>query len=128
MDLHIGQLIKEQLEKSGMKKTEFARRINITSQNVYHIFTRKSIDTGLLESISDVLKFNFFESLEMHYSRKSSETWNEMAQKYGSATNLMEALEKANRDLNTNKVQTKQLQKEVDYLKEINRLLQKNGH
>ena len=43
-----------------MSKSEFARRINKSPQNVQDIFTRQSIDTKLLLDISDVLKFNFF--------------------------------------------------------------------
>ena len=61
MEIHIGQLIKKRLQETGMSKTEFARRINKTSQNVYDIFERKTIDTGLLHTISSILDFNFFE-------------------------------------------------------------------
>ncbi|NBX38656.1 MAG: XRE family transcriptional regulator [Flavobacteriia bacterium] len=52
MEIHLGQLIKAQLEASGMKKSEFARRINRTPQNVFDVFQRKSLDTALLENIS----------------------------------------------------------------------------
>jgi DNA primase large subunit len=70
MGPHIGQLIKEQLELSGMKKTEFARRINKTSQNVYAIFERSSIDSALMANISEILNFNFFEALAMEIDHK----------------------------------------------------------
>jgi hypothetical protein len=70
MGPHIGQLIKEQLELSGMKKTEFARRINKTSQNVYAIFELTSIDSALMANISEILNFNFFEALAMEIDHK----------------------------------------------------------
>ena|ERR1035437_9748877 len=60
MDIHIGKNILRKLEKSGMSKSEFARRINKSPQNVQDIFTRQSIDTKLLSDISTVLEFNFF--------------------------------------------------------------------
>ena len=43
-----------------MSKSEFARRINKSPQNVQDIFTRQSIDTKLLFDISEVLGYNFF--------------------------------------------------------------------
>ena len=43
-----------------MSITEFAKRINYSRENVYNIFNRKSIDTGLLMLISEVLEFDFF--------------------------------------------------------------------
>jgi len=61
MEIHIGKEIKKQLLETGMSKSEFARRINKTSQNVYDIFDRKTIDTSLLVTISEVLEFDFFE-------------------------------------------------------------------
>lgn len=61
MTVHIGNLIKKRVEEKGMNKSEFARRINTTSQNVHGIFKRKSIDTALLQKISEVLAFDFFQ-------------------------------------------------------------------
>lgn len=61
MPAHIGKLIEKRLIKVGISKTEFARRINTSSQNVYGILKRKTIDTGLLQNISDVLEHNFFQ-------------------------------------------------------------------
>jgi transcriptional regulator with XRE-family HTH domain len=60
MKTHIGKAILEKLKKSGMSKSEFARRINKSPQNVQDIFTRQSIDTMLLSDISNALEFNFF--------------------------------------------------------------------
>ncbi len=60
MNIHIGKIILKKLKESGMSKSEFARRINKSPQNVQDIFLRESIDTKLLFSISSVLDFNFF--------------------------------------------------------------------
>ncbi|MGL4596729.1 MAG: hypothetical protein ACRCYO_04325 [Bacteroidia bacterium] len=61
MALHIGKVIRNRIESSGMNKSEFARRINSTPQNVYSIFKRKSLDTEMLHEISRVLDFDFFQ-------------------------------------------------------------------
>ena len=58
---HIGEQIKSVLEKKGLSVSEFAKRINKSRENCYSIFSRKTIDTGLLSKISTVLEFDFFE-------------------------------------------------------------------
>ena len=63
VDNHIGQQIKIVIEQKGITITEFAKRINKSRENVYSIFTRKTIDTGLLAVISDVLDYDFFKNL-----------------------------------------------------------------
>ena len=60
MELHIGNEIKAVFERKGMSVTEFGRRLNYSRENVYHIFNRQTIDTGLLLSISAILEFDFF--------------------------------------------------------------------
>lgn len=63
--IHIGSLIQDRVSTSGMKITEFARRIGKTSSNIYNIFERESIDTDLLDKISTVLEYDFFQ----HYCK-----------------------------------------------------------
>ncbi len=58
--LHIGSEIKGIVEAKGISITEFSKRINKSRENVYSIFNRKTIDTGLLFTISKVLEFDFF--------------------------------------------------------------------
>ena len=60
MSKHIGLEIKSIFEKKGMTVSEFGRRINKSRENVYNIFKRETIDTGLLEKISTVLEHDFF--------------------------------------------------------------------
>jgi hypothetical protein len=127
MEIHIGQLIKAELEATGMKKSEFARRINRTPQNVFDVFQRKSIDTTLLANISVILKYNFFEHLYMQYEtlQEQSPELLEIRAKYGSTANLLKALSHSQQALEHCEARNIQLSKEVDYLTEINRLLKK---
>lgn len=60
MHVHIGKEIEEKYHKSGMKLSEFAKRINTSSRNVYSIFTRAEIKTDQLIKICEVLEFDFF--------------------------------------------------------------------
>jgi len=63
MSLHIGQRIKEELERQGRTKVWFAKEINRTPAACYHIFQCPTIDTGLLETISKKLHHDFFQDL-----------------------------------------------------------------
>ena len=68
-DIHIGNQINSVLESRGLSVTEFAKRINKSRENIYSIFARKTIDTGLLQSISNVLAYDFFMHLSItHYA------------------------------------------------------------
>jgi hypothetical protein len=60
MRLHIGKEIEQHYKKSGIKLSEFAKRLNTSPRNVYAIFERTDIKTDLLQKISEVLNFNFF--------------------------------------------------------------------
>ena len=63
MDKIIGEIIRERFEASKMEAVEFARAINRERSNVYNIFKRDSIDTGLLKKIGQVLSHDFFVDL-----------------------------------------------------------------
>ena len=58
----IGYQIEKILRERRMSVSEFAEKINTNRNNFYYIFKRKTIDTGLLEKISNVLGYNFFKS------------------------------------------------------------------
>ena len=58
--VHIGQKIEEMVHALNMPITEFASKINKSRTVVYDIFTRQTIDTGLLYNISEALQYNFF--------------------------------------------------------------------
>lgn len=61
MVINIGNKIKQVFTKKGMTVSEFGRRINKSRENVYSIFRRKTIDTGLLAKIGEVLEYDFFQ-------------------------------------------------------------------
>jgi plasmid maintenance system antidote protein VapI len=63
MKIHIGKLILEKVKEKGISKSEFARNINKSRQNVQDIFKRESIDSQLLFEIGEVLEVDFFELL-----------------------------------------------------------------
>ena len=124
MEIHVGQLIKKRLETSGMTKTEFARRINKTSQNVYSIFERKSIDTALLSVISDILDYNFFELLALSFKNKDKLDFiTDIYTEYGTQDNLVQKISELKQDNNRKEAVILQLKNEIEYLKEINSLL-----
>ena len=59
----IGQIIKAEVERQGLSATQFADKICVSRTNVYGIYDRRTIDSGLLAKISEVLRHNFFEEL-----------------------------------------------------------------
>jgi DNA-binding Xre family transcriptional regulator len=59
--VHIGKEIKNKAKELRIGPTELAKKINVSKQNVYHIFERKSVDTDQLDMISKALDFNFFD-------------------------------------------------------------------
>lgn len=71
-DLHIGNKIQKVLHDKGITVTVFATRINKSRENIYSIFNRKTIDTGLLLTISEALDYDFFKL----YIKPDKETQN----------------------------------------------------
>ena len=63
MSLHIGQRIKEELERQGRTKVWFAQAINRSRTVCYNIFNNPTIDTGLLIQISKALNHDFLKDL-----------------------------------------------------------------
>lgn len=62
-DIHIGSLIRQQLDKSNISYKEFARSINCERQSLYYLFSCKSIDIDRLILISKVLNFDFLRNI-----------------------------------------------------------------
>lgn len=59
----IGAMINDEVRKQQISIVDFAKMINCTRANVYHIFERNNIDIELLKRISTVLNHNYFEDL-----------------------------------------------------------------
>ena len=125
MEIHIGHEIKTRLLEIGMSKREFARRINKTSQNVYDIFERKTIDTGLLTTISQTLQINFFYLYKLGLSEggmlppKQLESEGSSVPVSSMISSLLQMEQKISDQLN----EIILLKKEIDYLMQINGLL-----
>lgn len=56
----IGKIIEEELRRQERSVTWFSRKIHCDRRNVYDIFSRAYIDTGLLYKICIVLDTDFF--------------------------------------------------------------------
>ena len=63
----IGQEIKQIVKKRGMTVEELAKALNVSKPNIFDIYKRESIDTGLLERLCKVLQYNFFKSFYQRY-------------------------------------------------------------
>ena len=61
MRIHIGELIQKRMKELGMTRSELARRIGTSSQNLGKILKRSSIDSQRLFKLSEALKTDFFQ-------------------------------------------------------------------
>jgi transcriptional regulator with XRE-family HTH domain len=100
----IGSIIKDKLKGKGFTVSEFARRINTNRNNVYDIFQRESIDTSLLQKISEVLEYNFF----VHYAEDN------ISSIVSENPAIYDNINKENTSGYVN-----DFQKEIDYLKQL---------
>src|SRR5689334_25234453 len=96
-DVVIGSKIQSVFESRNIRLSDFADELGTVRQNVYRIFKKKDLDTGLLTKVSEVLNHNFF-----HYYNTNAE---EAGQTDQAVTGLHQQLDLAN--------------KEIDYLKRI---------
>lgn len=62
---HIGQVIKQELEKQERSVAWLARKLSCDRSNIYRIFQKESIDTCLLVRISIILQHDFFEGFSV---------------------------------------------------------------
>ena len=60
-DLHIGSIIEDRIEKLGISKAEFSRKLQMPQSNASRFLKKKSINTTKLQAISMKLNYNFFE-------------------------------------------------------------------
>jgi hypothetical protein len=65
MTVHIGKIIAQKAKDKELGATALAKKINTTPQNMYTIYKRQTIDTGLLLKLSEALQYNFF----IHYEK-----------------------------------------------------------
>ena len=63
MNINIGELIKEEMDRQGITATQLAKKIYCERTNVINITHRNSINTELLMRICRALKVNYFSIL-----------------------------------------------------------------
>lgn len=110
--IHIGKRIREVVEQSHHSITEFASLINRSRTVAYDIFERDTIDTGLLQQISEVLNHNFFR----YYAQDTQSVVKEEKPGYMSQTELLAALSDEIRSM---RKQLSELEKKYDSLEKL---------
>jgi hypothetical protein len=58
--VHIGKEIRRQVEKQGRTSVWLAKELGCHRTNLYKIYDKYTIDTGMLLRISHVLNYDFF--------------------------------------------------------------------
>ncbi|MCH5218518.1 MAG: helix-turn-helix domain-containing protein [Muribaculaceae bacterium] len=61
-DIHIGALIRQELERQSKSPSWLANKINMSRTNMYYVFSQKSINTDVLLAVSKALDCDFFAS------------------------------------------------------------------
>ncbi len=112
MTVEIGHKIKEVFENQNMKLTDFADDLGTVRQNVYRIFKKRHLDTGLLLKISQVLNHNFFQ----YYVSAPTEEPSQSPE-----------LKKLHEDVLEYQQQLDLARKEIDYLRKIIKLMEEKA-
>jgi hypothetical protein len=68
MAVHIGKLIAQKAKAKRIGATELGQRLSTSKQNIYAIYKRQTIDTGMLLKFSEILAYNFFS----HYEKEKT--------------------------------------------------------
>lgn len=76
-DIHIGQLIQDQLKKDQRSVGWLSRQIPCSRNHVYKLFKRPSLDAELLLRISVVMQFNFFQYYTAEFLKSMKERMGE---------------------------------------------------
>jgi hypothetical protein len=113
MKVEIGHKIKEVFDSQNMKLTDFADELGTVRQNVYRIFKKRHLDTGLLLKISEVLNHNFFQ-----YYTSNTET---------ADPQQTEQVRKLVKDASEHLRQLELAKKEIDYLRKIIKLMEEKA-
>ena len=71
-NMHIGQKIKEVMQLRHRSVIWVAQQIACERTNVYNIFAREDISTGLLRQLSIILEYDFFKDLSADIKKEKS--------------------------------------------------------
>ena len=92
----IGQEIKRVVKKRGLTVEELATALNVSKPNIFDIYRRETIDTGLLERLCKVLNHNFFQSFS---ERHQTDDHKEIVQLYKEQIDFLKHLVKEKEDM-----------------------------
>ena len=70
-ELHIGEIIRDELVRQGRKMPWFAEQLNTDVSNAYKILKRNNIDLFLLIRISKVLRHDFLQEVSQHIRKNN---------------------------------------------------------
>jgi hypothetical protein len=113
MAVEIGHKIKEVFDNQNIKLTDFADELGTVRQNVYRIFKKRHLDTGLLLKISQVLNHNFFQYYVPPAGNSDHQPSEEVKKLASEALEYNRQLELA--------------RKEIDYLRKIIKLMEEKA-
>jgi transcriptional regulator with XRE-family HTH domain len=65
--IKIGPEIKKIVKSRGYTVEDLAKALNVSKPNIFNIYKRDTIDTGLLERLCKVLNHNFFQQYNSLY-------------------------------------------------------------
>jgi len=102
MEIHFGQLIKEEFDRQGRRATWLAAELNCNRSNVYSIFQRENIDAQMLIKLSQALDHNFFQDIANLLDNKKCLTIDDKESK-----KLLQTVQ----NLDTEKVDNKEIKK-----------------
>lgn len=71
MSKSVGEIIKNQRVYRGMSKSELAKRLGCSPQNVDSLETRKSIDFEMAQRLSLILEFDLFDHYRVYKAAES---------------------------------------------------------
>lgn len=69
-EIHLGNMVKAELQRQGRTITWLALQVNCTRENLYKVFRRPWIYTDLLFKISVALNHDFFKDCSDYYQSK----------------------------------------------------------
>ena len=69
--IHIGKCIRKKIEEQGKTIVWFAQELGCHRTNIYKIYDKVTIDTGILLHISKILNYDFFSLYSEDLSKDS---------------------------------------------------------
>ena len=71
--LLIGERIKQELKRQGKTSVWLAQQLGCHRTNIYKVYAKSTIDTGMLLHISRILRYDFFKLYSEEYAKNPHE-------------------------------------------------------